>query len=293
MLLTSFHICGIPYLRYLRPIGCDANITEIKTPLLMPNQAAGILAAIMGHLRSVKKTYDLIRWPDLPADYLKSEDWHAKPLLDEYIVNLDTNWQQFCASHKRNLKEAIRKAYNAAARNHVELTFSILESKTDLIARLPEFFRLHSARAQDSHGPKHRDYFSSEAERQFITNLIETSDVIQPRLFVVEHNHKVVAARLGFLHEQTLYLYFSGFDPAYGCYSVMTRLVVETMKYAVNHGIRRVNLSTGSDQSKLRWSPQCVEYRSDRHWSMTPRGQLLSKLYSMGMSLGLLSSPAT
>jgi hypothetical protein len=40
----------------------------------------------------------------------------------------------------------------------------------------------------------------------------------------------------------------------------MTTAVAEALKYATTHGIPSVNLSTGADESKLRWRPRPVGY---------------------------------
>jgi CelD/BcsL family acetyltransferase involved in cellulose biosynthesis len=68
--------------------------------------------------------------------------------------------------------------------------------------------------------------------------------------------------RLGFQMGKTLYLYYSGWDAAYGRYSVMTTLLAETIKDAIARGLTSVNLSTGNDVSKTRWRPQEIRYHS-------------------------------
>jgi hypothetical protein len=59
-----------------------------------------------------------------------------------------------------------------------------------------------------------------------------------------------------------LYLYYSGWDRAYGRYSVMTTLLAEIVKDAIARGTTSVNLSTGNDVSKTRWRPREVVYKS-------------------------------
>jgi hypothetical protein len=68
--------------------------------------------------------------------------------------------------------------------------------------------------------------------------------------------------RIGFVVRDSLYLYYSGFDPAWSRYSVMTTTVAEAIKYAISQGLRTVNLSPTKDVSKMRWSPRQVDYRS-------------------------------
>jgi CelD/BcsL family acetyltransferase involved in cellulose biosynthesis len=83
-----------------------------------------------------------------------------------------------------------------------------------------------------------------------------------------------VAARVAFLLQDELYLYFSGFDPKWARYSVMTTTVAETIKWAIQHRLRAVNLSTGTDVSKTRWSPSVLTTCSGLLVSPTRRAQL-------------------
>ena len=83
----------------------------------------------------------------------------------------------------------------------------------------------------------------------------------------------VVASRVAFLIASDLYLYFAGYDPAWKNYSVMTVLMTEVFKWALAHGVERVNLSTGRDQSKERWKPREVLFRSAVQMSPTWRAR--------------------
>ena len=69
---------------------------------------------------------------------------------------------------------------------------------------------------------------------------------------------QLVATRIGFQVEDCLYTYYSGFDPAWAKFSVMTTTVTEMIKYAINHGLRAVNLSPTKDIAKTRWGPDIV-----------------------------------
>ncbi|HEX8783200.1 MAG TPA: GNAT family N-acetyltransferase, partial [Steroidobacteraceae bacterium] len=60
----------------------------------------------------------------------------------------------------------------------------------------------------------------------------------------------------------SLYLYYSGFDPAWARYSVMTTTLAEALRYAIASGLESVNLSTTADRAKLRWHPRRVDFHS-------------------------------
>ena len=49
---------------------------------------------------------------------------------------------------------------------------------------------------------------------------------------------QIVAMRLGFVVDDSLYLYYSGYDPLWARYSVMTTTVAEALKYAIACGLQ-------------------------------------------------------
>jgi CelD/BcsL family acetyltransferase involved in cellulose biosynthesis len=94
------------------------------------------------------------------------------------------------------------------------------------------------------------------------------------RLFELKVNSQIVAIRIGFVVRDSLYLYYSGFDPAWARYSVMTTTMAEAIKYAIAQGIKTVNLSPTKDIAKTRWGPRQIDYRSAYQVS----GRLRSRL---------------
>jgi CelD/BcsL family acetyltransferase involved in cellulose biosynthesis len=126
------------------------------------------------------------------------------------------------------------------------------------VAQLPNavelFFELHRRRAQASLAIRHEDVFASPNARRLILDLAQApSEALRLCVFQLEIAGRVVACRLGFLLGTELYLYFSGFDPEWAAFSVMTTTVAEAIKWAIEQGLTLVNLSPGTDISKTRW----------------------------------------
>jgi hypothetical protein len=78
----------------------------------------------------------------------------------------------------------------------------------------------------------------------------------QLRIFEISINSLTVASRIGFLFGQDLYLYHSGNAVKWDEYSIMTMLLGEIIKWAIEHDCKFLNLSTGTDRSKTRWKPR-------------------------------------
>lgn len=85
--------------------------------------------------------------------------------------------------------------------------------------------------------------------------------------------------RIGFVLGDSLYLYYSGYDPAFAKYSVMTTVVAEAIKHAIEEGFATVNLSTGRDVSKTRWGPDEVVFRQASIVSPSLRGELTHEMF--------------
>lgn len=284
LFVTSYGFGQIRLIRYLRPIGSDKNITEIRAPLIDPDYARDALDLIHKRLTDLSQFYDLMRWPDLPLSAEESERYEPSHCVEEYILPLAATWEDFRAGLKRNIKESIRKCYNAPARDGVQLDFKAYREIGAIKERLSDFYRLHQLRAAADLQPRHRDYFETATARRFIETFVQSSSTAEPVLFSLWHNDQMIAARLSFINNQSLYLYFSGYDPSYGRYSVMTRLVTESIRYAIELSLSQLNLSPGTDPSKLRWHPQRQTYLSHEQRAISIRGYCLQKLSAVAKS---------
>jgi CelD/BcsL family acetyltransferase involved in cellulose biosynthesis len=180
-----------------------------------------------------------------------------------FLLHLPKTWPELVAPLTRNTKEAIRRAHNALKRDGLEAEFEVHEKADQVMALLPRFLDLHARRANLFGAVSHPNVFGSDQHRQFLSAIVAAGGMV--RLFTLSVRGEIVAMRLGFVIGDTLYLYYSGFDPAYAKYSVPTRLVVETLKWAIGSRIGTVNLGSGRDRSKTRWGPEVVRYLNYFH----------------------------
>ena len=89
----------------------------------------------------------------------------------------------------------------------------------------------------------------------------------------------MVATRVGFVVGDSLYLYYSGYDPAWARFGVMTTTLAEAIKYAIGRGMATVNLSPGTDVSKTRWGPRAIELGSAVQVARSLKSRLAYQLY--------------
>jgi CelD/BcsL family acetyltransferase involved in cellulose biosynthesis len=81
-----------------------------------------------------------------------------------------------------------------------------------------------------------------------------------------------------------IYLYYSGFDPAWARYSVMTTTLAEAIRYAIGQGFKTVNLSLTREQSKLRWNPRLVRLHSALVQREVLRSRIVCRAYRLAIT---------
>jgi CelD/BcsL family acetyltransferase involved in cellulose biosynthesis len=285
---TTYGIANLFCVRYVRPLGSDANLTEVRTALVLPEYAGRVFAAVERFFAHDTNGWDLINWgshqvPIAPGSsvpgYSFSADLHEP--MEMFVLELPETWAAFAASWKRNTKESVRKAHNALKRDGRTVGFRCLHHADDILPLLPRFYELHRCRAEQKGTVPHPDLFTHRTHRRFLTGLTRAmADAGILKLFVLEVDGAMVAMRLGFVVRDTLYCYYSGFDPAFSRYSVMARLKVDMMRWAMDQGLRRINLSTGRDQSKLRWNPKVVQFRTYSQIGTRFRSRLTFALFA-------------
>jgi CelD/BcsL family acetyltransferase involved in cellulose biosynthesis len=139
----------------------------------------------------------------------------------------------------------------------------VARTRTEVREALGRFLELHARRARMSWGAKHPDRFAGRSRREFLYDVCDrlaAHDAV--RVFQLRIGREIVASRLAFVVGDGMYLYYSGFDPAWARYSVMTTAMAEAIRYAIASGLKTVNLSLTAEQSKLRWRPRRVEYHT-------------------------------
>ena len=283
MVLTQRPSLGPLRARMLRMIGADPNITELSSPICAPKDTAAVMEALLRHLET-SDTWDLVFFNgvrDTAAAVLElrgNVQWGRES--PDFVLKLPATWDALRAGLGRNLKESLRKCYNSLKRDGHRFELRVRTSPEEMDEALDHFFRLHAARASLTGTVDHLDVFALERSRHFLRDCMgEAAKAGEARVFQLEISGKVVATRLAFALGDQLYLYFSGFDPTWGDYSVMTTTVAETIRWAIDQRFALVNLSPGRDVSKTRWGPEEISFRQAYLPSRSLRGELVHRAW--------------
>jgi CelD/BcsL family acetyltransferase involved in cellulose biosynthesis len=247
-------------------VGADPSLTEIRNPLVERGYERATVRAVHERLASLA-SWDWIQWNGVSAALAEALAHEAAPqwyqTLDDYVLDLPTDWSEFRATLPRNVRESLRHCYNSLRRDGHTFEFVVARDRVEVRRALYRFLQLHTLRAHMTWGPTHPDRFASDSLRAFLYGVCDqlaARDAV--RVFQLRIADAVVASRIGFVTGDSLYLYYSGFDPKWARYSVMTTTVAEALRYAIASGLKSVNLSLTGEQSKLRWHPRRIDFYS-------------------------------
>ena len=271
-------------------LGADPGITEIRAPLIEQGYEARAARAVQQKLATLGHI-DWVQWSGVGGAFGQSlavgaELKWQEPLLD-YILELPPSWELLRAKLRRNIRESIRHCYNSLKREGFVCQLRVAQHPNTVKDALERFFNLHASRANLTGTVKHPDRFASAVARRFLREVCERlarRGVV--RIFELAIGQEVVASRIGFAVGNSLYLYFSGFDPRWSKYSVMTTTLVEIIKHAIAQGYSTVNMSPGKDISKSRWDPREIRFAQATQLSVSLRSRLAWTMYRHAKSGG-------
>lgn len=255
------HGVGRLGLAMLFPLGWEGyrrmGLTEQLDLLFPATHRAQLLEALSAWLE--RRHFSAMLLPGVASDEALP-DWLAqhiaiigKRMLLPYR-ELPGSWDELVKGLNKSMRDNVKYYPRLLLRSGYEFTFEVAQTPEEVAAALPVLMRLHTSRARSEVGRPHRDYFSYPDRRAFITAvaplLAERSEL---RIGLLKICGETVAAQLWLERRATVFLYYSGFDPAWSKYSVAMVATAEALKWAIASGLTRVEFLRGADQFKRRW----------------------------------------
>jgi CelD/BcsL family acetyltransferase involved in cellulose biosynthesis len=285
-MVTHWPAIGPVRIRLLQFFGADPSITEIRGVICCADRQDEVIKALANYLLGRTDRWDVFWWTGIrreSAAYNALVDRGALIVdceLPAYVLRLPETWDKLRANVSSNMRKNIRKAYEFLERDRYSFTFRAIARPDAAPAALERFFALHAARAEVADMIRHPNKFANPRNRNFFVEYAQRmAECGLLRLFELEIGGNVVASRVAFIFDSELYFYFAGYDPGWRKYSVMTTLMSETIKWAIENGIQLINLSTGKDLSKVRWRPAEIVYQNAMQIAPTIRGRLAFLAY--------------
>jgi CelD/BcsL family acetyltransferase involved in cellulose biosynthesis len=267
MMISSRPATGPFRLRELQFLGADTNVTELRGVVCHCGDLPDVVAALRQALTADRANWDWVQWRGLQTGAGIPEWRHHLPGLrttgtvSNYYLPLAESWAEFKTQLPRNVKESLRKCYNSLTRDGHSFTVEAVAAPEAIPAAIDQFLALHAQRASLTGTVSHINCFVSAQARAFLhEHAASQARNGAIRVFQLNIGGTVVATRIAFLLGQEMYLYYSGYDPAWKQYSVMTTLLAEMFKWGIAHGFHLANLSIGQDVSKTRWRPEVAQF---------------------------------
>jgi CelD/BcsL family acetyltransferase involved in cellulose biosynthesis len=264
-------------------LGADPAITEIRAPMIVPGYEL-LTAHAVQHQLAKTGGWDWIHWSSISAVFAEAlrTDGSLRWLspLSDFVLDVAPSWEAFRRGLKHNIRESLRHCYNSLKRDGHDYELQVIDSAPEVRRNLDRFVELHIMRANLTTTVLHPNRFASRISRDFLYEVCERlSKSGALRLFRLNIASHIVAMRIGIAVGDSLYLYYSGYDPAWARYGVMTTTVAEAIKYAIAHGFKTVNLSPTREVSKTRWGPREIEYQSAYQQGARLRSRLARRAY--------------
>ncbi len=272
-------------------IGADPALTEIRNPLIKPGYERLAVRAAHASLAQVPD-WDWIQWDRVSDSVAEALNRETTPYWYDFceacILDLPATWDELRAGLKRNARESLRHCYNSLKREGHAFELVVAQHPTEVPRALEQFLKLHTMRADMLQSPI-QNRFAGQAAREFLYDVctrLAARDAL--RIFQLRIADAIVASRIGLVVDDSIYLlHYSGFDPAWARYSVMTTTLAESFKYAIAHGIKSVNLSLTANQAKNGWRPRIVRFRSALVPRKAVRSRIVSSAYRVAIRQGL------
>jgi CelD/BcsL family acetyltransferase involved in cellulose biosynthesis len=260
MMLTQRPGFGPSLFSELQFFGADPYVTQLRGPCCRREDLPAVTKALVAHVAGCRQA-DFVQWRGMAPGFGEDIDPNCvhQPQLDDvdsYLVTRE-RWEDFHAALPKKTRKHLRKSQNDLKAAGIAYTFRVVTAPEAVPASLARFFEMHAIRASLKDVVQHPNVFKSPVSRAFLENYCEQmAQAGDLRLFEILVNDRIVATRIGFALGDETYYYFSGYEPEYGDYSIMTTLMAEALRWSHDNGVRIVNLSSGVDRSKTRFRPQ-------------------------------------
>ncbi len=286
---------GPAIMRIVQFFGTDASLTEFRGVICRPEDQARVISILTEYFSERRDEWDIFRWNGLAqvastynAPGLTSP-FSVRDSVADYVVALPDTWDELRKRVSSNMRKNLRKAYESLENAKLPYALRVVEQPDDVNDAITRFFELHRVRASATVMIRHPDKFTKPHVRAFLREYLKLlSHRGEMQIFELEVDRNIVATRLAFPVGSNLYLYFGGYDVDLKDHSIMTVLISEIIKWGIRNRFRVLNLSTGKDQSKLRWKPDEIVLYNAVQTSPTPRGRVAYRAFRLYEAVGRL-----
>lgn len=267
--------------RILKPIGWEdygnQGMTETLELLFPPPWRTELLGELALWLRAARVTSAWL--PSIGAeeslpDWLADRIAETQPWVSFHHRSLPDDWLDFVQRLNKSMRSNARFYPKRLIRHGHSFELEVAESPAEVSRALPEAIRLHRLRAGADaiSRVRHWDHFYRADRIAFLQDvapiLAETGEF---KVGLLRVDGAIVAAQTWMERSQTMFMYYTGFEPEWAPYGVQLIATLEALKHGIARGVRRVEFLRGGGHVKERWD---TEARVVRNVRCTPNRSL-------------------
>lgn len=249
-------------LSMLLPLGWEGNglangLTEQWELLFPRDERMALLESLACWLKTHHWSTVLIPGfaPDEPMpDWIRSRiAYRGKGVIFDYR-RVPDSWDMLVQGLNKSMRDNVRYYPRLMERRGLAYSFEVASNRPEVSAVLPILFQLHRERAESAMAIAHDNYFEYPNRRAFIREVAPLlADKGQVRIGLIRINGEPVAVQMWLEHGDTMFLYYSGFLPAWRNQSVALLATIGAFKDAIGRGARQIEFLAGGGHPKERW----------------------------------------
>ncbi len=248
------------YLDFIIKQGFEREvITFFFMNILYDDHSIGIVE--LDSVSELSPSYSLIPDIELKSFYVVDSQKTCPYIL------LPRSWDEYLQSLSPSTRYFIRRKTRKLHRDFC-VTMGLTRTERDMDSRMENFIVQHQKRWEslDKPGAFAVDGFAA-FHRQVARKLFQQDWL---RLYFLELNGQPAASYYLFYHQNSLYFYLSGFDPAYSRYSPSAVLMAQVIKDAITGSCEEFDMMRGVGAYKYKWSSHVRRNRSYTILRKTP-----------------------
>jgi CelD/BcsL family acetyltransferase involved in cellulose biosynthesis len=233
------------------------GMTEQNELLFPAADRLPLMAALASWLQENPWSLALLPGNQMPPPF---EGWLAEKLVLlgrptwSYYRNLPATWADVVAGLGKSMRDNVKYYPRLLERSGHRTTLRVCATPAEVAVAIPVFFQLHQARAHSEATVAHEDRFRFHDRRAFLSNVgpvLAAAGKLKVGLLEVDNN--VVAAQIWLETAGTMFIYYSGYDPAWSRFSVQLVATIECLKDGISRGLTSVEFLRGGGHAKERW----------------------------------------
>lgn len=196
--------------------------------------------------------------------------YHREATCSRIVSDAPTGAAWFDA-HPKKFRQNYRRG-RAALEENASVTFRLLAPDEPLGPALARLCQLKRVRLGEA--AAHSALFAEKGAGMLEALVGAMAREGALRVFVIERNGRIIAISVNFEHRGELLAYLTAFDPAFARGSPGMTLIVDYIKWALDHGLKSVDLLRGDEAFKRRFATHTITLGSLCYGRTAP-GRLL------------------